>query len=219
MSWQISDLLTHWSRKHSRAVYVRRTGNPRTGFTNGPYVHLGEGINWNWFHQALGNGTIVLDPAYNMLVGGSSMVKERAQFRCTSHALAALYPSVRVHDLRHFKPSRTLAHADLQSQGITLPSWLETDEAGAVVARPVQTVQAGGLGNYRPEDVLIQGGDVPVAVDQGQLLHQVTHVLVGTTTRVRVDVFEHAPHEGGNGSRLAIEQRVHPVLIRSTARV
>jgi hypothetical protein len=125
MSWQIADLLTHWSRKHLRAAYVRRDGQAATGFTYGPHVQLGEGINWQWFRQALSNGTIALDPAYNMVRGGRFMTKARAQFRCNSHELGALYPSVSVHDLRHSKPSRQLAHANLRAEGITLPDWLE----------------------------------------------------------------------------------------------
>lgn len=124
MSWQIADLLTHWTRKHLRAAYVRHGGSRANGFTFGPYIQLAEGIDWNWFRQALTNGTVVVDPAYNMKVGANSMERARAQFRCFSYELGALYPSVSAHDLRHHRPSRRLALANLRDAGITLPSWI-----------------------------------------------------------------------------------------------
>lgn len=125
MSWRIADLLTKWSRKHSRAAYVRRTGSIAHGMTFGPHVQLGEGVDWVWFRQALDNGTIALDPAYNMRVGRRSMDRESAQFRCYSYELGALYPVVTLRDLRHSPTSRRLAHANLRTEGITLPSHVE----------------------------------------------------------------------------------------------
>ena len=91
MSWQIADLLTHWSLKHSRAAYIRRGGSA-DGFTFGPHVQLGEGIDWKWFLQAIENGTIVADPAYNMPVGGRSMRKARSQFRCYPYESRSAVP-------------------------------------------------------------------------------------------------------------------------------
>lgn len=123
MSWQIADLLTHWSLKHSRAAYIRRGGSA-DGFTFGPHVQLGEGIDWKWFLQAIENGTIVADPAYNMPVGGRSMRKARSQFRCYPYELGALYPSVTVHDLRHTGPTRTRAQANLRAGRLEVPAWV-----------------------------------------------------------------------------------------------
>lgn len=125
MSWEIAALLTHWSKKHARAAYVRRDGSASGGFTYGPHVQLGEGIDWKWFRDALSNGIIALDPAYKWIVGARSMTKARAQFRCHSYELGSLYPSVTVHDVRHATPERRLAHANLAAEGITLPSWVE----------------------------------------------------------------------------------------------
>lgn len=125
MSWQIADLLTHWAKKHANAAYVRRSGSIANGFDFGPHVQLGEGVDWKWVRQALDNGTIAVDPAYNMATGGRRMTRERAQFRCYGYELGALYPSVTVHDLRHSTPSRQLAHANLKAEGIILPHWIE----------------------------------------------------------------------------------------------
>lgn len=125
MSWRIADLLTHWAKKHANAAYVRRSGTSVHGFDFGPHVQLGEGVDWKWVRQALDNGTIAVDPAYNMVAGGSRMTRERAQFRCYGYELGALYPSLTVHDLRHSTPSRKLAHANLRTEGITLPPWIE----------------------------------------------------------------------------------------------
>lgn len=120
----MSDLLTHWAQKHARAAYVRRSGSAAGGFTYGPFVQLGQGVDWNWFRQAMNNGTIALDPAYNMLAGAHFMRKARAQFRCEAYQLGALYPSVTAHDLRHAAMSRRLAETNMRAEGYTLPAWV-----------------------------------------------------------------------------------------------
>ena len=128
MSWTFAKLLTHWTAKHRRAAYVRYSGNATQGYKFGPYVTLSEGISWRRFLDALKNGVIQVDPGYNIqLVNNVWKAHARAQFRVRDYALAGLYPTVAMHDLRHVKkPSRTLAHRDLQEQDVTLPSWLET---------------------------------------------------------------------------------------------
>src|SRR5690606_28206030 len=93
-------------------------------FTYGPYVHLGQGVNFAWFWQALTNGTIVVDPACNMSAGRTTLSKARYQFRCSINHLASLYPSVTAHDLRHVEPDRNLAESNLRTEGLVLPPWM-----------------------------------------------------------------------------------------------
>lgn len=124
MGWRIPDLLDHWARKHERAAYVQyqKLAGPKE-FAYGPFIHLGQGIDFGWFWQALSNGSITIDPACNMPDGSTSFKKARYQFRCSLVQLAALYPSVTVHDLRHVKPNRELALANLAAEGVTTPTW------------------------------------------------------------------------------------------------
>lgn len=124
MSWRIADLLTHWSRKHALAAYVRRTGSASRGLTFGPYVQLGQGADWQRFRQAIENGTVAFDPAYNSLTNAISMTKARSQIRCYPYELGSLYTSVTVHDLRHDQGNRTMATANLRAEGLSLPTWL-----------------------------------------------------------------------------------------------
>lgn len=128
MGWRVPDLLDHWARKHAHAAYVRYS-RVDGRFLFGPYTHLGEGINFTWFWQALENGTIAVDPACNMLAGATSFRKSRYQFRCAIMNLPSLYSTVRGHDLRHVEPLRSLAGANLRSERLHVPDWVTSSAA------------------------------------------------------------------------------------------
>lgn len=128
MGWRVPDLLDHWAKKHAHAAYVRYSRS-NGKFVFGPYTHLGEGIDFTWFWQALENGAIAVDPACNMLDGATSFKKSRYQFRCAVMNLPSLYPTVRGHDLRHVDPMRRLAEANLRADRMQLPDWVTSSAA------------------------------------------------------------------------------------------
>jgi hypothetical protein len=97
-SWNFTGLLAHWSRKHSKAVFVpaeKRT-EPTVSFRYGADVLVAEGTDYTRVLHALATGTVYYDPGIKMEdVSGARTVKRRSQFRVSRHDLAALYHSSR----------------------------------------------------------------------------------------------------------------------------
>jgi hypothetical protein len=95
-SWSCTKLLSHWQRKHQKAVYVPAEVrlNPRE-YRYGDVVRLGEGTDIRRLLRAIWLGNVVLDPAHKLERASSSRprVKARTQFRIDRRDLCALYRS------------------------------------------------------------------------------------------------------------------------------
>lgn len=93
-TWAFSGLLAHWSRKHSKAVYVpsmRRT-EPRWQYAYGSRVRLGEGTDSLKLLAALARGSVYYDPGIKLENASTKPeVKRRSQFRIASKNIEALY--------------------------------------------------------------------------------------------------------------------------------
>ena len=102
--WPFSDLLEHWTRKHSRAVYVpyeRRTANGGYEYRYAPRVMLGWQSDLQLFVHAIWQGEAYYDPACK--VEGVSTVKpklkSRNQFRTPLAHLGGLYARIAWRDV------------------------------------------------------------------------------------------------------------------------
>jgi hypothetical protein len=96
-SWAFSGLLAHWSKKHSKAVYVpsmKRT-EPKWQYCYGPRVRLGEGTDSLKLLSALACGFVYYDPGIKLENASTKpAVKRRSQFRIASKNIAALYETM-----------------------------------------------------------------------------------------------------------------------------
>jgi hypothetical protein len=96
-SWAFSGLLAHWSRKHSKAVYVpsmKRT-EPEWQYCYGPRVRLGQGTDSLRLLSALASGFVYYDPGIKLENASTKpAVKRRSQFRIASKNIAALYETL-----------------------------------------------------------------------------------------------------------------------------
>lgn len=99
--WNFSGLLRHWSRKHSKAVYVpsgRRIDPPSYRFAN--VVRLGEGTDFIKFLRAVHAGLVYYDPGIKLEnASGEARVKRRSQFRISSGDIPNLYNRMTVQSL------------------------------------------------------------------------------------------------------------------------
>ena len=95
--WGFAGVLTHWSRKHSRAVYVpsmRRT-LPSWQYSYGPRVRLAVGTDSLRLLQAIASGSVYYDPGIKLENASTRPTsKRRSQFRISSKQIDALYGSV-----------------------------------------------------------------------------------------------------------------------------
>ena len=95
-SWSFAGLMSHWIRKHARAVFVpalKRT-SPTTSFAYGAEVLVAEGTDYLFLLSALARGVVYYDPGIK--VENASTVpkaKRRSQFRVSRKALGQLYHS------------------------------------------------------------------------------------------------------------------------------
>ncbi len=92
--WDFSGLLAHWSRKHSKAVYVpsMKRINPAWQYSYGSRVRLGEGTDSLRLLAALAGGFVYYDPGIKLENASTKpAVKRRSQFRIASKNIAALY--------------------------------------------------------------------------------------------------------------------------------
>ncbi|MDH7503867.1 MAG: MvaI/BcnI family restriction endonuclease [Verrucomicrobiota bacterium] len=101
-SWSFGKILEHWSRKHTRAVYVPsqcRT-EPRRQYAYGPRVRLAEGTDSLRLLAALAAGAVYYDPGIKLEHASSNPeIKRRSQFRVASKNIAALYETVELVEL------------------------------------------------------------------------------------------------------------------------
>jgi hypothetical protein len=90
--WSFNELITHWSRKHSQACYVKYTmeeNNGKTGYKYFSPVYLGEKTDLSLFLKTMQSGLIVYDPATKVMLNNN--VKARSQFRINFKDINNLY--------------------------------------------------------------------------------------------------------------------------------
>jgi len=97
-SWAFSSLLAHWSRKHSKAVYVpsQCRKEPQRQYTDGNRVRLAQRTDSLRLLKALSAGAVYYDPGIKLENVSSEhpTSKKRSQFRVASKNIAALYETV-----------------------------------------------------------------------------------------------------------------------------
>jgi len=103
-TWPFSDLLEHWTRKHSRAVYVpyeRRTADGRYEYRYAPRVMLGWQSDLQLFIHSIWEGAAYYDPACKVegVSTASPTVKARNQFRTSVAHLDGLYARIEWRDV------------------------------------------------------------------------------------------------------------------------
>ena len=101
-SWAFTGILSHWSRKHTNAAYVPslRRSVPRTQYSYGGHVRLGEGTDPLLFLKALVAGKVFYDPGIKLeQASGDSRSKRRSQFRIMSKDIGALYRRMEIVEL------------------------------------------------------------------------------------------------------------------------
>jgi hypothetical protein len=97
-SWTFAGLLKHWTRKHSKCVYVpsQRRTEPHWQYRYGDKVRLAMRTDFLRFLKAMAEGLVSYDPGIK-IEGAASMspaVKRRSQFRIASRNVPALYEMV-----------------------------------------------------------------------------------------------------------------------------
>lgn len=96
-AWGFGGLLAHWSRKHTRAVYVpsmRRT-EPDWQYAYGAQVRLAQQTDSLRLLSALASGIVYYDPGIKLERASTRPeVKRRSQFRVASKNIDALYETV-----------------------------------------------------------------------------------------------------------------------------
>ncbi len=93
-SWAFAQLLTHWTRKHAFAAYVRYTAQKMPiAYRYDTPVLMGEHTDFGKFLNALCSGAIVFDPGSKVTQARTtqSKVKARSQFRIKTKDLGLLY--------------------------------------------------------------------------------------------------------------------------------
>ena len=101
-TWAFSGLLAHWSRKHTKAVYVpsMKRIEPKWQYSYGSRVRLGQGTDSLKLLSALASGSVYYDPGIKLENASTKpSVKRRSQFRIASKNIAALYDSLETVDV------------------------------------------------------------------------------------------------------------------------
>ena len=96
-AWGFAGLLTHWTRKHSKAVYVpsRSRIAPGRQYAYGDHVRLAVHTDFLRFLRAIASGMVYYDPGIKLEQASSTpKVKRRSQFRVASRNITTLYGSV-----------------------------------------------------------------------------------------------------------------------------
>ncbi|MBI5821850.1 MAG: MvaI/BcnI restriction endonuclease family protein [Verrucomicrobia bacterium] len=96
-AWAFGGLLTHWARKHARAVYVpsQCRKEPRRQYAYGDHVRLAVGTDALRFLHAMADGAVYYDPGIKLEhASGKVAIKRRSQFRVASKNIEALYEKV-----------------------------------------------------------------------------------------------------------------------------
>ena len=95
--WAFTGILSHWSRKHMRAVYVpskRRIG-PTWQYCYGNHVRLARRTDSLRLLAAFASGEVYYDPGIKLENASTAPVtKRRSQFRISSGDIPALYETV-----------------------------------------------------------------------------------------------------------------------------
>ena len=91
--WNYASLLTHWQKKHDKAVYVpSMKSSAPLQYRYGPSVRLGVKTGINYFLRAVADGFVFYDPAPKLENASTHPVsKERHQFRIKSRDIGVLY--------------------------------------------------------------------------------------------------------------------------------
>jgi hypothetical protein len=93
-TWLFADMMTHWNRKHAKAVYIPSLSrkNPQQ-YHYGGTVDLGEGTDFLRFLQAMASGMVYYDPGIKLENASQPKVKikRRSQFRVKPANLHCLY--------------------------------------------------------------------------------------------------------------------------------
>ncbi len=94
-SWGFDSLLTHWNRKHSKAVYVpsnRREIDDTYQYRYSHHVFLGVGTSFPRFLMAFHEGKVYYDPGIKVEnISTNPRHKHRNQFRIKARDLFSLY--------------------------------------------------------------------------------------------------------------------------------
>jgi len=101
-AWAFSGLLSHWSRKHSLAVYVpsMKRITESWQYCYGHRVRLAQRTDPLKFLNALATGTVYYDPGIKLENASTKpLVKKRSQFRIASKNISALYETLEYIDL------------------------------------------------------------------------------------------------------------------------
>jgi len=96
-TWAFSGLLSHWSRKHSKAVYVpsMRRVEPRWQYSYGSRIRMGQGTDSLKLLAALASGSVYYDPGIKLEHASTKPeIKRRSQFRIASKNIEALYETL-----------------------------------------------------------------------------------------------------------------------------
>jgi len=97
-SWSFKKILEHWSRKHSKAVYVpsKRQTEPKWRYAYGNKVRLAQGTDSLRLFHSFAIGAMYYDPGIKLENASTDNAssKKRSQFRVASKNISALYQRV-----------------------------------------------------------------------------------------------------------------------------
>jgi len=96
--WHFARLISHWKKKHDRAVYVpsMRADQAPLRYCYGDLVRIGEGADLLRVLRAFASGAVYYDPGIKIEhSSGIPAIKRRSQFRVRSAAVGSLYESMR----------------------------------------------------------------------------------------------------------------------------
>jgi hypothetical protein len=99
-TWMFADLMTHWNRKHAKAVYVpsMRRLEPTIQYCYGNIIRLGEGTDFYKFLKAIAAGVVYYDPGIKLenISTQKPISKRRSQFRIKQTDISDLYQSFEI---------------------------------------------------------------------------------------------------------------------------
>ncbi len=105
-SWSFSKMLTHWNRKHAKAVYVPSLleTTPIRQYYYSNNVMLCEGTDFSLFIESMAAGKIFYDPGIHIDgVSSKAVLKPRSQFRIYSKSIKELYSKTEIFDLQNLR--------------------------------------------------------------------------------------------------------------------
>lgn len=100
--WDFSGLISHWNRKHAKAVYVpsMKGDKPFVQYSFGNVVRLCTGTDFLRLLKAIARGSVYYDPGIKVEnMSKKPKSKRRSQFRIHSRNIPALYESTREKNL------------------------------------------------------------------------------------------------------------------------